>query len=323
MRALRVVLVLVAAAAVQLLCGGAMSAGDEVAPLDRDWSAVVTVLAGDGVAEWRDGEAYRARFTDPFGVAHGCRRHRLTSPTASAAIGFEPFPSDGRVTTLAGRDARIRGWRRRRRPVRHAVGSRNRRRRDDLRRRYRQQRDSPDHARRHRDDAGRRRNRRVPGRAATRGAIQRTGGRRRRRRPAACSSPTLTTTGSASSSRTAASRTIAADAGSTRHAALRSTPPDTCTSPTPRNRIIQQIDPAWTPRSSLRIRRHSRRPIGVATAPGRRRLRHGRARGVVAIHAGRLFADRGRVDPRVSRRTGARRALQAADRGCGGRPGHV
>src|SRR5688572_4442880 len=38
-------------------------------PLDADWAAVVTVLAGDGVAAVRDGDAGRARFSDPFGIA--------------------------------------------------------------------------------------------------------------------------------------------------------------------------------------------------------------------------------------------------------------
>ena len=102
MRALRVGFVLLAAAAIGAgVAWWRMSAGGEVAPLERDWSAVVTVLAGDGVAEWRDAEAYRARFTDPFGVGTaadgtiyvtdgiGSHRIRAISP-------------DGRVTTLAG-----------------------------------------------------------------------------------------------------------------------------------------------------------------------------------------------------------------------------
>jgi len=38
-------------------------------PLERDWTAVVAVLAGDGVAGLRDAEADRARFSEPFGVA--------------------------------------------------------------------------------------------------------------------------------------------------------------------------------------------------------------------------------------------------------------
>jgi len=102
MRALRVVLVLLAVVAIG---GGVawwrLSAADGVSRLDRDWAAVVTVLAGDGVAEWRDGDAYRARFTDPFGVAtaadgtiyvaDGVGSHRIRAISA-----------DGRVTTVAG-----------------------------------------------------------------------------------------------------------------------------------------------------------------------------------------------------------------------------
>jgi DNA-binding beta-propeller fold protein YncE len=77
------------------------SAADDVVPLAHGWAAVVTVLAGDGVAEWRDGDAYRARFTDPFGVAaaadgtiyvaDGIGSHRIRAISA-----------DGRVTTVAG-----------------------------------------------------------------------------------------------------------------------------------------------------------------------------------------------------------------------------
>lgn len=101
MRALRVVLVLGAAAAVSAAVWWRIAAGDEAQPLGRDWNAVVTVLAGDGVAEPRDGEAYRARFADPFGVAvaadgtvfvaDGIGSHRIRA-----------LSPDGRVTTLAG-----------------------------------------------------------------------------------------------------------------------------------------------------------------------------------------------------------------------------
>jgi murein DD-endopeptidase MepM/ murein hydrolase activator NlpD len=38
-------------------------------PLDPNWEAKVVVLAGDGVASARNGDAARARFADPFGVA--------------------------------------------------------------------------------------------------------------------------------------------------------------------------------------------------------------------------------------------------------------
>ena len=39
------------------------------APLAADWEALVTVLAGNGQAGFRDGDAAVARFSDPFGVA--------------------------------------------------------------------------------------------------------------------------------------------------------------------------------------------------------------------------------------------------------------
>jgi sugar lactone lactonase YvrE len=38
-------------------------------PLDANWESKVIVLAGDGVANTRDGDAAHARFADPFGVA--------------------------------------------------------------------------------------------------------------------------------------------------------------------------------------------------------------------------------------------------------------
>jgi DNA-binding beta-propeller fold protein YncE len=88
-----------------LAAGGAVwwraSAREEEPPVARDWDAVVTVLAGDGVAETRDGESHRARFAEPFGVAvasdgaiyitDGIGSHRLRR-----------IASDGLVTTLAG-----------------------------------------------------------------------------------------------------------------------------------------------------------------------------------------------------------------------------
>ena len=101
MRSLRVVMLLALVAIAGGVAWWSWSAADEVAPLERDWSAVVTVLAGDGVAEWRDGDAYRARFTDPFGVA------TATDGTIYVADGvgshrIRAISPDGRVTTLAG-----------------------------------------------------------------------------------------------------------------------------------------------------------------------------------------------------------------------------
>jgi sugar lactone lactonase YvrE len=101
MRAVRVVLVLLLAGTVGGGVWWRVSGRDGVLPLDRHWTAVVTVLAGDGVAEPRDGEAHRARFADPFGVAvaadgavfvaDGIGSHRIRVLTP-----------DGRVATLAG-----------------------------------------------------------------------------------------------------------------------------------------------------------------------------------------------------------------------------
>ena len=71
---------------------------------------------------------------------------------------------------------------------------------------------------------------------------------------------------------------------------------------------------------ALRIRR-----IGAADrrrdGARRRRLCLGRARDHLVDPPGRLVANRGRVGPRVSRWSGARSALQEAERGCGGRRG--
>ena len=72
-----------------------------VPPLDANWTAVVTVLAGDGVAGVRDGDPARAHFSDPFGiavapdgavlVADGVDSHRIRR-----------IAPDGSVSTLAG-----------------------------------------------------------------------------------------------------------------------------------------------------------------------------------------------------------------------------
>ena len=73
----------------------------EPEPLQPGWEAVVTVLAGDGVDGWRDGEADRARFSDPFGVAVGA------DGTIYVAEGGEShrirrISAGGQVSTLAG-----------------------------------------------------------------------------------------------------------------------------------------------------------------------------------------------------------------------------
>ena len=84
-------------------CGGALRRGTKPQPLGRDWNAVVSVLAGDGVAEPAGRRGISpAGSRDPFGVAvaadgtvfvaDGIGSHRIRAPSP-----------DGRVTTLAGR----------------------------------------------------------------------------------------------------------------------------------------------------------------------------------------------------------------------------
>ena len=70
-------------------------------PLERGWTAIVSVLAGDGVPETKDGHVGNARFSDPFGVA--------VAPDGTiyvADAGDSPrirrIATDGTVSTLAG-----------------------------------------------------------------------------------------------------------------------------------------------------------------------------------------------------------------------------
>ena len=72
-----------------------------VVPLEADWSAVVRVLAGDGVAGMRDGEADRARFSDPFGVAIAADG-TIYVADAGDAQRIRRIAPDGRVSTFAG-----------------------------------------------------------------------------------------------------------------------------------------------------------------------------------------------------------------------------
>ena len=60
------VLIAVIAAAIALWIRHARS---REAALPPDWTAITSVLAGDGRHGTRDGPAPRARFSDPFGVA--------------------------------------------------------------------------------------------------------------------------------------------------------------------------------------------------------------------------------------------------------------
>lgn len=70
-------------------------------PLEPGWRAAVFVLAGDGASGWRDAQAWRARFSDPFGVAV---RADGTVYVADAGDSqrIRAIAPDGRVTTVAG-----------------------------------------------------------------------------------------------------------------------------------------------------------------------------------------------------------------------------
>lgn len=70
-------------------------------PLEADWVATARVLAGDGTAAWRDGDAARAHFSDPFGVAIHTDGTVYVADAGDAQRirGISP---DGTVFTLAG-----------------------------------------------------------------------------------------------------------------------------------------------------------------------------------------------------------------------------
>ena len=70
-------------------------------PLDREWTAVARVIAGDGVIGTRDGHADRARFADPFGVVVAASGSIIVSDAGDAPR-IRMISTDGTVTTLAG-----------------------------------------------------------------------------------------------------------------------------------------------------------------------------------------------------------------------------
>jgi sugar lactone lactonase YvrE len=74
--------------------------GDELPP---DWTAAALVLAGDGIAGTRDGDAAAARFADPFGVAIAGDGTVYVSDGAGADR-IRRISPEGRVSTLAGSD---------------------------------------------------------------------------------------------------------------------------------------------------------------------------------------------------------------------------
>jgi sugar lactone lactonase YvrE len=71
------------------------------APLEARWEATVAVLAGDGVAGWRDGDADRARFGEPFGVAVA-PGGTVYIADAGESHRLRAVSPDGAVATLAG-----------------------------------------------------------------------------------------------------------------------------------------------------------------------------------------------------------------------------
>src|SRR5687768_1638916 len=95
------------ALAIALLVAGASYALWEwrlrvrVGPLESDWPAVVTVLAGDGVVGMRDGDASRARFSDPFGVAVAADGSIYVADAGDAQR-IRRITPDGLVSTVAG-----------------------------------------------------------------------------------------------------------------------------------------------------------------------------------------------------------------------------
>jgi sugar lactone lactonase YvrE len=69
--------------------------------LETGWTAVVAVIAGDGVAGIRDGHVTRARFDDPFGVA-SASDGSIYVADAGDAQRIRRISPDGMVSTIAG-----------------------------------------------------------------------------------------------------------------------------------------------------------------------------------------------------------------------------
>lgn len=69
-------------------------------PLEADWGAVVTVIAGDGIAGVRDGHPSQARFSDPFGVV-AAPDGSIYVADAGDAQAVRRLAPDGTVSTVA------------------------------------------------------------------------------------------------------------------------------------------------------------------------------------------------------------------------------
>jgi DNA-binding beta-propeller fold protein YncE len=72
-----------------------------IPPLERDWRATVSVLAGDGVHGTIDGTAARARFSEPFGTA-AAPDGTIFVADAGDAHRIRRIAPDGVVSTVAG-----------------------------------------------------------------------------------------------------------------------------------------------------------------------------------------------------------------------------
>ncbi len=72
-----------------------------IPPLERDWRATVSVLAGDGVKGTIDGSAARARFSEPFG-ATAAPDGTIFVADAGDAHRIRRISPDGVVSTVAG-----------------------------------------------------------------------------------------------------------------------------------------------------------------------------------------------------------------------------
>jgi sugar lactone lactonase YvrE len=76
-------------------------AGPRDVPLEPAWIATVTTIAGDGVSAVRDGDASRARFADPFGIAAGPDGTIYVADGVNAHR-IRALSPDGLVRTVAG-----------------------------------------------------------------------------------------------------------------------------------------------------------------------------------------------------------------------------
>lgn len=69
--------------------------------LDPEWTPIVSILAGDGVARMRDGGVTRARFSDPYGIA-AAADGTIYVADAGEAQRIRRIAADGSVATIAG-----------------------------------------------------------------------------------------------------------------------------------------------------------------------------------------------------------------------------